>query len=165
MKKVHLINVGTVHDDMRFWMISSELYSKLSDRGSEILEREGRKFMGDYYDSPKRTRRELKDLMDSQIERLQDLRDCNTPECILGDIKEHIADLENKIKNKDYENPRDPKYKNYKATHQEKLFEWVESEAYVKLINNIYSYNKKQYKKFEEEDIKNNNKIVQFKQA
>lgn len=165
MKKVDLINVGTISDDMKFWMISSELYRKLSNRGSELLEKEGRKFMGEHYDAPKPTRRELKDLMNKQINRLQGLRDMRTPECLLGDIKEHIKELEIKIKNKNYESPRDSKYKNYKTIRQEKWREWVTSETHIKLINNIYSYNKKQYKKFEEEDIKNNNKILQFKQA
>lgn len=165
MKKINLINVGTISDDMKFWMISSELYRKLSDRGSELLEKAGRKFMGEHYDAPKPTRKELKNLMNKQINRLQGLRDMRTPECLLGDIKEHISELENKIKNKDYENPRDLTYKNYKANHEKKWVEWIKSEVHTKLVNNIYSFNKKQYKKFEEEDIKNNNKIVQFKQA
>ena len=165
MKKINLINVGTISDDMKFWMISSELYKRLSDRGSELLEKEGRKFMGEHYDAPKPTRRELKDLMNKQLDRLQGLRDMRTPECLLGDIKEHIKELEIKIKNKNYENPRDIKYKNYKTIHQEKWRELVTSETYIKLINKIYFYNKKQYKKFEEEDIKNNSKILQFKQA
>ena len=165
MKKIKLIGVGTISDDMKFWMISSELYRKLSDRGSELLEKEGRKFMGEHYDAPKPIRRELKDLMNKQINRLQGLRDMRTPESLLGDIKEHIKELEIKIKNKNYENPRDIKYQNYKTIHQEKWREWVTSETHANLISNIYSYNKKQYKKFEEEDIKNNNKILQFKQA
>jgi len=165
MKKINLINVGTISNDMKFWMINSKLYTKLSVRGSELLEKAGRKFMGKYYDRPKPTRTELQDLLDKQQQRIKSLRELKTPEPLLEGIKSHINELEIKIKNKDYENPLDPKYKNYKKKHKEKLNAWVNTETYTKLINDIYYYNEQQYKELEEQDIKNNNKIVQLEQA
>jgi hypothetical protein len=121
--------------------------------------------MGKYFDKPKPTRTELQTLLDNQKERLKMLRDFKTPECLLEGVKYHIAELENKINNKDYENPLDPKYKKYKSNYKKKLYEWVNSEKYTKLINDIYSYNKERYKEFEEEDVKNNNKIIELEQG
>ena len=165
MEKIKLIGVGTISDDMKFWMISKSLYNELSVRADDLLEKAGRKSMGKYFDEPNPTRTELQTLLDNQKERLKTLRDLKTPECLLEGVKHHINELEIKIKNKDYENPLDPKYKKYKSNYKKKSYDWVNSEEYAKLINDIYSYNKKRYKEFEEEDIKNNNKIIELEPA
>jgi hypothetical protein len=151
MKKIKLIGVGTISDDMKFWTMSGSLYRELSARADELLEKAGRKSMGKYFDEPKPTRTELQTLLDNQKERLKTLRDFKTPECLLEGVKHHISELENKINNKDYENPLDPKYKKYKSNYKKKLYDWINSEEYTKLINDIYSYNKKRYQEFEAE--------------
>lgn len=157
MRPLAHLGFGPNSPDYDLYKLDESLYDALHERTNSLIEKAYKNFMGDYYEEPKSTKKELNDNLDLLLNNKNKLSEMGAPKESIEKIDSEIVNVYNLIKSKQFQDPKDINYKNYCKNRNKLEKDWLMSNEYSSLISEIQQFNEIEYNKLKESLAKDEN--------
>jgi len=141
MRPLEHYGVGPYTLDGHLLHASEETYDMLSDRGERLLEELRKEFLGEYYNPPKKSFKELIKQIDEYKKKIPRLEQLKVPQFMIDDATKTLENLEKMLAEKDFISFSDHDAIEYKRRHDALNEVFNHSKEKRQLLLKIYEYN------------------------